>query len=140
MQQITPNNPVIRTMGRIDIDVPDRPVWVFPYTQATFRCTGTSVGVRLINRHNYGDSTLGAVIDGVPYRARITENDAETTVMLAEHLPDIEHEVVVYKRQDGEHYLEITGFLIDDQARVLPPATPAPIRRIEVYGDSVSCG
>ena len=48
--------------------------------------------------------------------------------------------MVVYKRQDGEHYLEITGFLIDDQARVLPPATPAPIRRIEVYGDSVSCG
>ena len=29
MQQITPNNPVIRTMGRIDIDVPDRPVGGF---------------------------------------------------------------------------------------------------------------
>ncbi|SPU39668.1 RnfABCDGE type electron transport complex subunit D [Bifidobacterium longum subsp. infantis] len=30
MQQITPNNPVIRTMGRIDIDVPDRPYGCSP--------------------------------------------------------------------------------------------------------------
>jgi lysophospholipase L1-like esterase len=140
MQQILPGNPSIRSMGRVDCDGPTHQVWVFPYTQASFCCTGTTVAVRLLNRRDYGESTLGAIIDGVPYSARIPTDGIDSTVVLADHLPDIEHEVVVYKRQDGEHYLEILGFLIDDAATLLPPVSPAPTRRMEVFGDSVSCG
>lgn len=137
---IPPNHPAIRTMGRIDDADPARPVWVFPYTQARFRCTGTSVGVTLVNRRDYGDSTVGAVVDGVQVRLRIPVDDEPITLTIADHLPDIEHDVIVFKRQDGEHHLEILGFIVDDGSRVMPPAAPEPTRRIEVYGDSVSCG
>lgn len=213
---ISPNDPALRTMGRIDDADPERPVWVFPYTQVSFRFTGTSLTASLINYWNYGDSHLGVVIDGQPAKVRIPSgftganelpnnstsassvpgsdegadsrseasgengtanperqphtpapapassspagesgtgfdrtiepNDAlrnpygPVTVTLAERLPDIEHEVTVFKRQDGQHYVELLGFGIDAGAKVMPPLAPAPNRRIEVYGDSVSCG
>lgn len=138
--RIPPNHPAIRTMGRIDDADPERPVWVFPYTQARFRCTGTAVGVVLTNRRDYGCSCIGAVVDGMQTRVRIPVDDEPIVLTVADHLPDIEHDVTLFKRQDGEHHLEILGFTVDDGAEVMPPADPEPTRRIEVYGDSVSCG
>ncbi|WP_370737562.1 electron transporter RnfD [Bifidobacterium lemurum] len=127
-------------MGRIDDADPTRPVWVHPYTQTSFRFTGTSLSMRLINHRNYGDNHIGVALDGFQTKARIPADDVEVTLTLAQGLPDIEHEVTVFKRQDGEHYIELLGFEADAGARVLAPADPAPSRRIEVYGDSVSCG
>lgn len=42
-------NPDLRFMGRIDRTPADHQTWAFPYTQVSFRCTGTSIGVRLVN-------------------------------------------------------------------------------------------
>lgn len=140
MTLIAPDNPAIRYTGRIDDADPARPVWVHPYTQATFRFTGTSLAVRLVNRRTYGVSCLGAVIDGFQVRVPIPVDDEETVVTLASNLPDIEHEVTVFKRQDGQHYVELLGFDLSEGSTVLPPVGPRPARRIEVFGDSVSCG
>ena len=165
-----------RTMGRIDDADPKRPVWVFPYTQVSFRFTGTSLGVELVNHWNYGDIHLGAVIDGMqvkvpvpidaahdavslengyPRRVEPAESTEQTTasapprqstiVTLTEHLPNIEHEVTIFKRQDGGMcHLEMLAVLLDDGAELLEPADTEPQppkeRRIEVFGDSVSCG
>ena len=63
------------------------------------------------------------------------------TIRIASHLPNIEHRAIVFKREDGGmHYMEFAGVEIDDDAQILAPAEPASTRRIEVYGDSVSCG
>lgn len=145
---ISPADPAIRTMGRIDDDDPERPVWVYPYTQAAFRFTGTSLTVTLINHWCYGDSHIGVVIDGAESKVRIPSGAdgahgascGPVTLVLAEHLPDIVHEAVVFKRQDGQHYLELLGFGVDAGAQVMPPSAAEPSRRIEVFGDSVSCG
>ena len=56
-------NPDLRFMGRIDRTPADHQTWAFPYTQVSFRCTGTSIGVRLVNHWGYGDAYLGAIID-----------------------------------------------------------------------------
>ncbi|MBM6699530.1 electron transporter RnfD [Bifidobacterium pullorum subsp. saeculare] len=140
MTFIAPNDPAVRVTGRVDDADPTRPVWVHPYTQAAFRCTGTSLAVRLVNRRTYGVSQLGAMIDGFPVRVPIPVDGETTTVTLASGLPDIEHDVVVFKRQDGQHYVELLGFELSEGARVLPPSEPRPAHRIEVFGDSVSCG
>lgn len=55
--------------------------WAFPYTQVSFRCTGTYIGVRLVNHWGYGRATLGAVVDGMQLRIPVpidTEHDAVT--------------------------------------------------------------
>lgn len=62
------------------------------------------------------------------------------TVTLADNLPNIEHEAVIFKRQDGQHYVQLLNFGLDDGAQIMPPLTLEPTRRIEVFGDSVSCG
>ena len=49
-------NPDLRFMGRIDRTPADHQTWAFPYTQVSFRCTGTSIGVRLVNHWGYGDA------------------------------------------------------------------------------------
>ena len=60
---------------------------------------------------------------------------------MAEHLPNIEHDVIIFKRQDeGNARFDMHGVLIDDEATIAAPAEPMPDRRIEFYGDSVTCG
>ena len=169
---ILPNNHALRTMGRIDDTDPTQPIWVYPYTQTTFRFTGSALTATLINYWNYGDSHLGVIIDGVQTKVRIpsgfaqvndTPNDSTgpaaftepttvttepaaaytpspVTITLAENLPNIEHEAVIFKRQDGQHYIQLLNFGLDDGAQIMPPLTAEPTRRIEVFGDSVSCG
>lgn len=155
---IQPSHPALQYMGRIDTANPNQPIWVYPYTQVSFRTTGTSLRIQCINRWNYGENYVGAVIDGMQVKVRIPENDVPVTLVLAEFLPNVEHDVTIFKRQDGEHYLEILGFEVDDNATVSTPrfgitagitnnttdsvlaTKPLPLRRIEVFGDSVSCG
>lgn len=107
--------------------------WAFPYTQVSFRCTGTYIGVRLVNYWGYGRATLGAIVDGLQLRIPVpidTGHDAVTLkngypsrveptkpaepadmqhsqsdvrkpvyVTIAEQLPNIMHEVTIFKRQ-----------------------------------------
>ena len=50
-----------------------------------------------------------------------------------------EHEVLLFKRQDSCHEVSFCGFEIADCGRVLE-MKKKPVRKIEVYGDSVSAG
>lgn len=155
MQFISASDESLRTQGRITATADGGQLWVYPYTQARFRFTGRTLAVRLRNHWNYGDIRLGAIIDNTQYSVRIPSpaepdmpancaEDPETgmlTLTIADHLPTIEHEAVVFKRQDGGmHYLEFAGVLVDGDARVSAPAQAPSERRIEIYGDSVSCG
>ena len=160
-------NPDLRFMGRIDRTPADHQTWAFPYTQVSFRCTGTSIGVRLVNHWGYGDAYLGAIIDGMQVKARVPIDGAHdgismengypsrveptgqqddgprhpVDVAIAADLPNIEHEVTIFKRQDeGNNRFDVYGILLDEGAKLMPTATPLPERRIEVYGDSVTCG
>lgn len=58
---------------------------------------------------------------------------------LGKNLGAGEHELLLFKRMDACHYFTFHGFELEDGSRVLPPAG-LPARRIEVFGDSVSCG
>lgn len=58
---------------------------------------------------------------------------------LGKNLGNEEHELLLFKRMDACHYFTFHGFELEDGSRVLPPPE-VPGRRIEVFGDSVSCG
>jgi hypothetical protein len=49
------------------------------------------------------------------------------------------HELILYKRMDLCHYFDFLGFLLDRGGEVLDQP-PLPSRRIEAYGDSITCG
>ena len=145
MQFISASDESLRTQGRITATADGGQLWVYPYTQARFRFTGRTLAVRLRNHWNYGDIRLGVIIDNTQYSVRIPSpaepdmpancaEDPETgmlTLTIADHLPTIEHEAVVFKRQDGGmHYLEFAGVLVDGDARVSAPAQAPSERRI----------
>ena len=71
MQFIDAFNPAFRTMGRIGESKNHLPLWVFPYTQARFRFTGTSLAVRLRNFWNYGHTRIGVIIDNTQFSVRV---------------------------------------------------------------------
>ena len=81
MHTITFDDPALRFMGRIDDDNPKAPIWVFPYTQVSFRCTGSHIRVKLRNHWNYGDIFLGAIIDGLEVKVPVPID--ATTITLA---------------------------------------------------------
>ena len=49
------------------------------------------------------------------------------------------HELLLFKRMDSCHTFTFYGFEIDDGAEVLP-LPEKPKRKMEFFGDSVSCG
>ncbi|MGN1188646.1 MAG: electron transporter RnfD [Lachnospiraceae bacterium] len=136
---IKPSDTRLSYSGRIDFDNPDAPVLVFVSSSVGFRFKGTSVKVKLINKRSCWSNRLGCIIDGVQSAVLLKEDEAEHIYTLAENLMDAEHEVILFKRQDTAHIVTLLGFEFNDGAELLaPPAKPE--RRIEVYGDSVSCG
>lgn len=148
MQIIDFTNPALsHTMGRTTSDSPAYQTWSFPYTQVHFHCTGTTVGARLVHHWGYGDIYLGAIIDGMQVKAPVPIDAAHDAIsltngypsrtdpngnalterqpvdiILAEHLPNIEHDVIIFKRQDeGNARFDMHGVLIDDEATIAAP-------------------
>lgn len=130
--------PALQYMGRIDFDDPQNPIWVYPCTWVKLRFTGSFVAAEVTNYRGCWSNFLGAVIDGVEYKY-LLQNDQRQTVVLAENLTEGEHELLLFKRQDSCHLLQLHGLYVMNDSVITAPA-PLPNRRIEVYGDSVSAG
>jgi lysophospholipase L1-like esterase len=99
---------------------------------AVFRFDGTAASVSLDDAAGY----FTVVVDG-ELQAPLVTSPGLQTYPLAAGLPAGEHTVELYRRTEGSfgptvlHGVELTGEL-------LPP--PPVDRRIEVIGDSISCG
>ncbi len=136
---ISSDNAALIYCGRIDFTKKEAPVFIYPYSSITTIFTGKSISIRVRNHHVCWENNLGYVIDGVQGRVRLPESSEEVTLVLEDDLPEGEHELFLFKRQDACHYFEFLGFVVEDGAQ-MKAASPLPERRIEVYGDSVSAG
>ena len=168
-QLILPDREELSYCGRIDFDNRRAPVFLYACSNVRF-CTDAREGYLIAeNHHSYFENTVGVLVDG-EYRGRITLHDGEKRLgeekkwflgrltceearclegiadrediryyELTPFLDGREHEITLFKRMDGCHYYTFHGIVLDGEAQVKSPA-PAPDRRIEVYGDSVSCG
>lgn len=125
--------------GRIDFDDPKAPVLVYAASSVAFRFTGKQVSVTLDNRRSYWSNRMGYLLDGEQGQFLLSSEPGAKEYTIADDLAEGEHELLLFKRMDSCHIVTLHGFELDDGAVVTAPA-PLPSRRIEVFGDSVSCG
>lgn len=138
MKSIYPDNENLTYCGRIDFQNPKAPVFVFAGSFVRFRFTGKNLAVKVSNQQGYYHNSLGYFLDGTQGKFDLADTAETNEYVIAGNLEDTEHEFMLFKRQDGCHYFTLYEFLTDDSAQIEP--LPLPDRRIEVFGDSISCG
>lgn len=134
---IYPDDSRLQYSGRVDFDNPKEPVLVFAATYIRIKFTGTCVKAYMNNLRNCWNNYMGVIVDGV--QSVIELKDGQEVYVLCEGLDEGVHELMLFKRQDSCHYVVFKGFELEDGSELLEPS-PLPSRRMEVFGDSVSCG
>ena len=76
---------------------------------------------------------------GIIPQAVLTRGDNVRMYDLSPFLDGKEHELTIFKRMDACHYFTFLG-LITEQGGIVEWTKKPSDRRIEVYGDSISCG
>jgi lysophospholipase L1-like esterase len=125
--------PGVRFIGRVDETDPANVRFAWSGTGIVARFTGTSIAARLGGGQQYT-----VLIDG-ELQPKLTPSAAST--LLADDLADGTHEVEIYRRTEasqGEAVFSGFDFSTGTGALLAPP--PAAERRIEIIGDSISCG
>ena len=158
MKMISPDAKEMIYSGRIDHSDPVRPVFIYAASFFKIRFTGKICRLHIINHRAWAQDRVGVILDGVQGKILLSDDDKEhiydirTDCVRTENgidpeedhffkeLTDGYHELMVFKRQDGgQHYFTFTGLEIGENESI-ESATPLPTKKLEVIGDSVSCG
>jgi lysophospholipase L1-like esterase len=129
-------SPAVRFVARVDRTNPAGPRFAWSGSTVLARFTGSSIGVRLSGATNY----FAVRIDGMLLPAVLTVSPGKQDYPLASNLGPGPHEVSIFRRTEargGE--TTFLGMILDPAGALLPPP-PAPGRRLEVIGDSTTCG
>lgn len=137
-KRIPANHPALQYMGRIDWEDPENPVWIYACTCLRVRFTGSFVRAEVTNFRGCWDNYLGVILDGVQTKIKLAPQGREI-LTLGEDLKDGKHELLLFKRMDSCHVVQLHGLIFAENAVISAP-DPLPDRKIEVYGDSVSAG
>lgn len=125
----------VRWIGRVDTGDPARPRFSWSGTGFVARFQGASLTAQLGNE---GAFIFKTVVDGEP-QPPFTAMPGVGRYALATGLPAGEHTVALYRQTEGPLGLsQLHGLTVAGGELLDPP--PAPSRRIEVVGDSISCG
>ncbi len=132
------SNPVIQYTGRIDFSNHELPRFWAPgvYIEACFKGTTCEITIndemKWGNSHNY----VSIVVDDQPV-IRMKLTDKINVIKLDAGLKRDKHKITICKStESGIGYLEFVGIRYE---KLLEPA-PQPKRRIEFYGNSITCG
>lgn len=126
--------PAVRLVGRFDTTDPSAPQFAWSGSAMHARFTGTGLRVRFDGAANQ----FAVVIDGAAPKT-VKTTTGNNTYTLATGLSAGTHEVWLHRRTEaffGE--VRFRGFQFDGGELLPPPPTPS--RRIEVIGDSITCG
>jgi hypothetical protein len=138
---ISPRDPFILYMGRIDFSDPERPLFAYPNVTIRARFEGTSISLMLksYKGSDFSVNYFVSIIDGQdPVKFKVTPD--QEVYPLAENLPNGKHTVEVIKvteSYNGE--CQFLGFRTDPGKKLLKP-DPLPDLKIEFFGNSITCG
>ncbi len=128
-----PDPPAVRYVGRYDDSDPAHVRLGWSGVGAVFRFNGTDAGVRLDDNGKY----FTVVVDG-QVQANLATSPGEQTYPLAVGLPAGDHTVEFYRRTEGSFGpTTILGVELNGGELLAPPPVQ---RRIEIVGDSITCG
>lgn len=134
---IAPDDPRLVYVGRFDHRDPAGPRCEWPASSVTARFRGTGMQVELSDSGS-GDDEFDVIVDHDTPRV-VHPGPGPTWVDLASDLANGEHQVRVVKRTEAiVGCAQFRGFRVSPGGTLLQ-ATPLP-HRIEVIGDSISCG
>ncbi len=130
-------DPMLRYTGRIGMDDPANPFFIYVCSSVALRLRGRTLKVALTNQHSFYENRLGVIVNGE--QSAVLLDKGEQIIDLSYLLAEGVNDVLLFKRQDCCHAYTMHGVIVDGAAELYPlPGRPA--RRIEVYGDSVSAG
>ncbi len=121
----------VHFVGRVDDSDAEGARFAWSGTGLRARFSGTSIGIRLGGGQQYT-----VVIDGEVQPKYTSSGDTD---LLAEGLDDGEHEFELYRRTEASQGESVFYELEVGSGELLDPP-PVPGRRIELVGDSISCG
>jgi lysophospholipase L1-like esterase len=130
---VPPNDPKLHYVGRFDQSNPNAARAQWSNSSVVVRFKGTGLSAKLGQGEN---DFYQVVVDGTPTQVVAPEN-RPPIVPLAMNLPDAEHVVELLKRTEASQgTMEIQGFEVAGELLQAQPKS----RRIEVIGDSITCG
>lgn len=124
-----------RLIGRFDRSNASAPVCAWSGAAIAVRFKATSIGVTLTES---GSNYFEVVIDDQRHSVLATQAGQKKYV-LATGLSDAPHDLLLYRRTEAS-FGETTFNGFDLAPSAYLPSAPAPTRRIEVIGDSISAG
>lgn len=124
----------VHFIGRFDVSNPAQPRSDWSGSGYVTRFKGTGIGISLEGSTN---QFAVRVDNGTPTVLKF--NGQATAMSLASGLADAEHDVEVYRRTEASFGpVRFKGFTVTGGALV--PTVPPYTRKIEIIGDSISCG
>lgn len=132
---VATNDPALRYVGRFDQSEAAGPRCTWSASSVSFTVSGGSASVKL---KDPGKNVWQVVVNGEPTEV-LTLEAGEKSYAVATGLAAGAHTIELVKRTEASFgATQILGVVIDDDAKLL--STPVRPRRIEVIGDSISCG
>lgn len=127
---------LVHAVGRFDLTDPNAPVSSWSGTSFRVHIEGTGVSVHLDGAQNVW---FQIVVDGAPTGTLVTEG-GDATYVVAEGLSAGEHDVEIFRRNEG-FFGNVTfkGFEPGDATTLVPSPSPYA-HKLEFVGDSITCG
>jgi lysophospholipase L1-like esterase len=124
--------------GRIDFTDPKMPKFSATATTITAKWRGVAVTAMLKDENRFGvRNYFDVIIDGGP-ATKVTALATQTEYPVASNLSNGEHTVTLVKRTEAAiGFTQFLGFKFAGEI-LAPPAQPS--HRIEILGDSITCG
>src|SRR3954452_1009004 len=127
----------VRFVARVDRTDPAGPRFAWSGSTILARFTGTSIGVRLGGGKSYFDVR----IDGKLQPTVLATTADKKDYPLAANLGPGPHELSVFRRNEArDGATTFLGLILDSAGGALLPPPPPATRRLEIIGDSTTCG